>query len=1015
MSAPADHLRVFLSFSSRDGLPHADRLALWLRTVLGASPFVYYERPPGEHFPTTIQRAIRECRVLIAIMTPGYASDDGVICQQEVALARKLHRTIIPVRMLSGDEAPLSLNQLVRLELTSDDHPDWARLEAELRMLASPERQLDELNRERDLWTDRRPPPGPLRELWERNIIAPIERQIGDQQRRLEPRSHRDLTKDLAAERVKPHRPRGGRGQHTRFLSEPPSVAPSEFQDRVIERGQLLDAVRSRGSRFVLLLGDAGNGKTAILAKLAEALHGPAGAGVDWFAYLPAFGQNEVSPASVLHALARVADGDDEDGVSQEMLRDSGVSWRAAADAIVSRIGAQRVVLVLDNVERLIDSAGRLTDTELGRLLHRINDKADGISFVLATTKHINLRPIPDRAIRTISIETSLAGEDGARFLRRLDTAGLRGLGTATESEREHLSYLGNGHPRTLELMAALLYCDERVTIAGLINDLEFDCEDTPSAYLINRILDVLPELDRSVLTALAVFAEPVGPVAVDFLLGPYLKNLRSQSTLEVLRDRRVIRAYGDRFHLPSAEEADIVLSGIPNGDLDDTQEDVFRWTRTDLALTAAEYHLAVAVPEPTRVEDLGPQFSEVEQLIRAHDFVGAAVTIESMDDRCLQGWGQTYLVMPWLRRLQDQLIAPEHRVPVLSMLINGHLQVGDYLEAAKLVKDAEPTVSALPADRVVQFYVQAGSATYQHGQVAEAAEHYRWALDRTGPDDWMAVVQAQSGLALCATGTGQLERADEHLAAARAVLAQHPGEAVGLTGQVDLNEAWLRGFQGRRREARQRWQSARQTSRDPEHRDADLEAWTYCAEASLLIDEGQYEDAVRSAERAIALAAPRHNMRILRESKNRIALAHLCANNLDSALKEARFATSIVQRHGALPAFTLYGLAQLRLEDVDAGATLGRARSLAEDYLEVERGSFEVWDLLGVVLLAQCMDDRLAYEDRMVVAFQEARKMTSAPGVVGRVHLLVDQVAEAFAAPLPERARPAATAVLPL
>jgi hypothetical protein len=154
--------------------------------------------------------------------------------------------------------------------------------------------------------------------------------------------------------------------------------------------------------------------------------------------------------------------------------------------------------------------------------------------------------------------------------------------------------------------------------------------------------------------------------------------------------------------------------------------------------------------------------------------------------------------------------------------------------------------------------------------------------------------------------------------------------------------------------------------------------------------------------------------MRILREAKNRIALAHLCDDNLDAAIKEARFATSIVQRHGALPAFTLYGLAQLRLEDDDAGATLSRARSLAEDYLQVEKGSFEVWDLLGVILLAQSMDDPLAYEDRMVVAFQEARKMMSAAGAVGRVHLLIDQVAKAFVAPLPERARAAATAVLP-
>jgi tetratricopeptide (TPR) repeat protein len=1013
VSALNDHLKVFVSFSSRDGLPHAYRLAEWLRTVLGASPFVYYERPPGEHFPTTIQRAIRECRVLLALITPGYSADDSVICEQELSLALKLGRAIVPVRMLAGTEAPLLLNQFVRLELTSADHPDWARLEAELRMLASPERQLDELGRGRDLWMDRRPPAGPLRELWERNILGPIDRQIADQKRRLALDAGRNLADDLAAERARPDRPHSRRGQHTRFLSSPPAVAPSEFQNRVAERDRLLDAVRAGHHRFVLLLGKPGSGKTAILAKLAEAIQGADGAGVDWFAYLPSFGQNEVSPATLLNALARIADGDDEYDTSQRMLHDNEVSWRAAADDILGRIGTQRVVLVLDNVEQLTDRSGRLTDTELGHLLHRISDGPRGVTFVLASTGTIDLRSIPVRMIERIPLDPGLEPTHGAEFLRSLDPDGLRGLGSATESERKHLSYLGNGHPRTLELVVALLYCEEQATVADVINSLEFDLNGaTPAEFLINRILDVLPELDRSVLTALAVFGEPVRPTAVDFLLAPYLQNLHSASTLALLCDRRLIRAHADRFHLYSAEEAEVVLSGVPLGDPDD-EPNVFRWTQTDLALTAAEYHSEMAMPDPTRVEDLRPQFSEVEQRIRGGDPVGAAVAIERMDDRCLQSWGQTYLVMPWLRRLQKRLISEEHRVPVMSMLVNGHLQIGEYLEAAKLIKDLEPLVSALSQDRVVQFYVQAGSATYQHGQVTEAAKYYRSALERTGPDDWLAGVRARSGLALCATGAGNLAGANGHLAAARELLAPHPGE-ISLTGQLDLNEAWLRGFEGNWIEARERWESARKISRDRGQPDTELEAWTYCAEASHLIDEGKYKDAVKPADRAIALAAPRHNMRILREAKNRIVLAHLCENNLPAALAEARFATSIVQRHGALPAFTLYGLTQLRLEDADAGATLSRARALAEDYLQVEKSSFEVWDLLGVVLLAQSMDDQLAYEERMVAAFQEARKMTSAAGAVGRVHLLIDQVAKAFAAPLPELAMAAATAVLP-
>lgn len=1014
MSAQGDLFRVFVSFSSRDGLPSAMRLAEWLRTVVGASPYLYYEQVAGDHFPTRIQRAIRECRVLIAILTPGYAEDESVICQQEVAAARRLNRWIIPVRMIPGDDVPLLLTSNVRFDLTGDNHPDWVRLEWELRRQASPEHQLEELSKERDLWKDRRPPPGPLRQLWETAVLAPVQRQIADKERRLQPDAQRDLTSELATERTARQRSHGGNGVHTRFLSTPPAFVPLEFQDRILLRDQLLTTISSNDHRFVLLLGDPGSGKTAILAKLAEAFHGPAGASIDWFAYLPAFGQHEVSTASVLSAMARIADGDDPHRGSQELLHDSGVNWLDAADAILSRLGTQRVVLVLDNVELLTGDDGRLTDMELGRLLRRIGSEDNCVSFVLSSAKSVDLRPIPDRLIERIPIEPGLEPKDGAKLLQSLDPEGLRGLGSAADFERRHLSVLGLGHPRTLELIAALLYCDDRVTIADLINGLEFDRgEATPSAHLLDRIMDALPELDRAVLAALAVFSEPVPSVAVDFLLAPYLSNVESLSTLELLSNCRVIRAHEGRYYLQSADEGEIILSGVPSGDLDEDDEDAFRWSRTDLALVAAEYYMSVASREPARVEDVGPQFSEAEQRIRGHDPVGAAVVLQEIDERCLQSWGQTFLAMPWLRRLLAQLVEPEYRIPIVSMLANGHLQVGEYLEAAELIREAEPMVSALPPDRAVQFYVQAGSTAYQHGQVTEAANHYGRALEMADREDSLNIFGAQSGLMLCAAGGGDIRGANEHLSAARRALSQNPAESTSLAAQLDLNEAWLRGLEGEHVRARECWVSARRISRSREHSDAELEAWTYCMEASLVLDQGSFTDAVNAAQHAIDLASPSRNMRILREAKNRIVLAELCNDRVGVAVSEANFAISIVQRHGALPAFTLLGLAQLRLGDVNATSSLGRARSLAEDYLQVERRRVEVWDLLGVVLLAQSMQDPLTYESRMVAAFQEARRLTIAPGVVRRVHLLIDQVAQAFEAPLPERARRAASELL--
>ncbi|MGC5322803.1 TIR domain-containing protein [Micromonospora arida] len=1010
MSPPVDHLKVFVSFSSRDGKPHAARLAHWLRTTMNASPFLFTERPPGEHFPTVIQRAIRECNVLLALMTPGYAADTSVVCAQEVGKARDLDRPVIPLRMTSMAETPLQLSQITRLDLSTPRAPDWAALRKRLMQLSSPEYQRTRLLKERELWARHHPGDDDFFEL--------ADRQIADEQRRLELDAASDdaeLETELATERGARRRPRSTSGPGTRFLSRPPAVPPAEFKDRVTERAALLDAVRDAKSPLVVLLtGEAGSGKTAMLSKLADALDG-SNDQVRWFAYLPAFGQLEVSPATVLGALARMADDDREDGRCQEILRDGDVSWRSAASEILDRLRPGRVVLALDNVERILDTEGRLTDTELGRLIETIHRREQqSIVLVLASSRPIELPLRPSPATR-IELGAGLDANSGAELLMAMDARDRRGLGTATNTDRQFLSHLAQGHPRTLELVTALLHSDARCTVASLIASLETELGDaTPAAYLMDRILDVLPDLDRMVLTALAVFGQPVPAVAVDFLLGPYRPKIRSASTLQLLSARRVIRADGDRYFVPSADDAAIVLGGIPAGNIDEYDEESFHWTLLDLSVWAAEYQISVARENPQRVEDLGPQFSEVELRIQAGDLNGAVQSIEAMDDGWLFGWGQTYLLAPWLRRLVGEFTEPEMQVPVLSMLANGHLQLGEFAEATSRIGAAAELVQSLPVDRVVEFHLQAGSINYQHKRVEAAARHYADAFTHATHDgQWHEAVKARSGLAICATRTGDLLGADSHIRAARDLLIRHHDNESLLSGELWLNEAWLRGFEGDTDAAESCYMAARKISRDGRHRDTTLEGWTYCAQSARNLDLRRFDDAHIAAQRAIDCAALRNDNRVLREAKNRIVLALLCRNELAPALEEARFATTVEQRHTGLPAFTLRGLVEYRLGDPNADASFDKAYRLADDYLRLEKQSFEVYDLLGIVLLVRAIDDPLTYEERMVEAFQNARRLTSASGAVGRVQLLIDQVAPALPSPVVDLARAAAASLL--
>jgi tetratricopeptide (TPR) repeat protein len=327
------------------------------------------------------------------------------------------------------------------------------------------------------------------------------------------------------------------------------------------------------------------------------------------------------------------------------------------------------------------------------------------------------------------------------------------------------------------------------------------------------------------------------------------------------------------------------------------------------------------------------------------------------------------------------------------------------------VVEAALQSLGRIPDRQAAQLLVQAGTAMYEHGQVTAAYGQYAQALTRAErsamPD---RATKAHSGLLLCCTETGDFEAALQHLAAAYNLLDRNPGkDSASLRGQLHLNETWLRSYQGTREEARNCLNRARRAARKAG--DDGLLAWTYCAEATLHIDDGNYRDALDCAEQAVDRAGDRNDIRLLREAKNRCTIAHLCLDQPDAALSDATFAASIVQRHGALATYTLKGLAALRCgEDEAARSTFDRAYRLATDYVTIEGNTFEVWDLIGLVTCAIGLDDRRSYEHKMVEAFRRARSITTASGAVGRVLLLIDQLALVSTSPLITVARTVAT-----
>src|SRR5271166_5679 len=97
---PSEPIRVFISYVRKDGASLAQRLQSDLTTA-GLDAWLDMQRIDGGRvWSTQIEDAIRSCRVMIALMSPGsYASE---ICRSEQLLALDQGNRVIPVLAMKG-------------------------------------------------------------------------------------------------------------------------------------------------------------------------------------------------------------------------------------------------------------------------------------------------------------------------------------------------------------------------------------------------------------------------------------------------------------------------------------------------------------------------------------------------------------------------------------------------------------------------------------------------------------------------------------------------------------------------------------------------------------------------------------------------------------------------------------------------------------------------------------------------------------------------------------------------
>jgi len=309
------------------------------------------------------------------------------------------------------------------------------------------------------------------------------------------------------------------------FISKLPTVDPMLI-GRENELAFVDQAWSDPATNFVQIIAAGGTGKTALVDKWFRR-HIEEATVFGWSFYSQGTSENRQTSSDPFFA-----DVLKFFGISVE----STASVYAKAEALARHMREEPVLLILDGIEPLQDSAGALRDQALKALLQEL--AASNRGLVVCTTR-VRITDVPDDAPRTRSIDLdNLDPVHGAEYLRKLGVQG-------TEDELRKASSDYANHALALTLLGTYLvdFCNadvrRRVEIPRLIVDevkQGAHARHVMEAYA--RMFVGKPELD--ILRALGYFDRPADPAALKLVL-PAIPDLRYRAALNRLRDARLI------------------------------------------------------------------------------------------------------------------------------------------------------------------------------------------------------------------------------------------------------------------------------------------------------------------------------------------------------------------------------------------------------------------------------------------------------------------------------------------
>lgn len=692
----------FISYSRADG----ENFALWLYDKLIGGPKRYntwmdrYDISPGMKWDDELVKALKNCDSLLFVMTKDSVSNQSR-CKSEWTKALRYKKPIVPLLIDKKVEKPFSLENHQHIDFSVDWEVGLARLRDFLDSIGTPEGKLRQLNicledanyelqRSKDVYQKQRL----------QNYITVLEEQITEQRNIIE---SLEVTKSvgkmnntggLENER-KPSRIDAGENQ-TKYINRPPGLAP-HFQERYVETKIVADFLRTPAKRMITIVGRGGIGKTALVCRLLKAIESgklPDDLGdfsLDGIVYISEQTSRKITFANIYYSLCQLLPLVQADNLDQH-YKSLRISTGDKMSILLEAFADRQIALLLDSFEDKVTADGeQLNDSELEEALQAILNAADHQLKVLITTRRCAKQLLlvqPGRQSR-LDLNEGLSSPHAENLLRKIDSSGQLGLRDAEAALLYSASQLTRGYPRALEALAGILSADRDSNLEDLVGNKDVALPENVIKELVGEAFSRLDESSQKVIQALAVYGRPVTPSAVDFMLKPFITDIKSAPILKRLVNMHFVYGEAGTYYLHQIDR-EYAFSLVEEGNSDYRLPENRIFCRYILNRLGAAFFRKNRKPPYSwqTIDDLDALFAEFELCFSAQEYDSAAKVLLIFGG-VLVAWGYLQLALNYCLRIKGRIEDNQLKATVLRRLGFCCFRLGSYTDAINYLKQS--------------------------------------------------------------------------------------------------------------------------------------------------------------------------------------------------------------------------------------------------------------------------------------------------------------------------------------